>query len=180
MSMRHFPVLHPHQHKNHCVSFTPWGNAVLETSVNFFTRVPKTVNHSTRARLSSQKNLTCSYCKKTGHSLRRCVSKFLAETAKETPPKMITRSTALMATSEETPAVKEEEKSPLLPQELEYSFVLSDEKTQSGAVLWILEPQHFALKIDDIVDCKVVVSAAGDLSMFKGLQSSMSSSRRTL
>ena len=56
----------------------------------FHQGVPKSMNHSTRARFSSQKNLTCAYCKKTGHSVRRCVSKFLTETAKETPPRPIT------------------------------------------------------------------------------------------
>ena len=126
------------------------------------------VNHLTRARLSSQKNLTCSYCKKTGHSVRRCVSKFLAETAKETPPKPFTRSTALMATTQEAPGPKEEEKTALLPQELEYSFVLSEQKTQDVlASVWILDSgatssaTFSSEDCVDIVDCNVVVSAAG-------------------
>jgi len=33
------------------------------------------------------KNIVCSYCKKAGHSERRCVGKFLADTPKETPPR---------------------------------------------------------------------------------------------
>src|ERR1700753_766332 len=45
---------------------------------------------------------TCSYCGKTGHTARRCVGKFLAETPKETPPRESARPTALVAAVEDS------------------------------------------------------------------------------
>jgi len=129
--------------------------------------IPKPLmNHAAKPR--SDRNTVCSFCKKVGHPVRRCVSKFLVDNPKETPPRPITRSTSLIAASEETPKIKTEEKTP----PFEFMFVLDSEpanvsKPESCENSWVIDSgattsATFSEKdCIDVVPCHVVVSAAG-------------------
>jgi hypothetical protein len=111
---------------------------------------------------------TCNFCGKTGHSARRCINKFLSETPKQTPPKQNNFTTALLATCEgpKEPILSKEEA--LETKELEFSFVLSEDKKRSFRDLhWVIDSGatcSATFSMEDCVDvqpCSILINGAG-------------------